>query len=69
MLIMFLNTNMQRTTYCFLHFENEKPPQAATTRIRIMTITMTAMRVSERAFCHHITFLSARASELKMKAC
>lgn len=59
----------QNYAYCFLHFEKENPPQAAMTRIRITTRTMTTIITTLRAFCHHILFLRARASELKMKAC
>ena len=57
----------QNYAYCFLHFEKENPPQAAMTRIRITTRTMTPILTPLRAFSHH--FLRARASELKMKAC
>ena len=55
--------------YCFLHFEKVIPPQAAIARMRITTITIIAIITMLRVFCHHILFLRARASELKMKAC
>ena len=66
---LFKQTTKHELFYCLRHFEKVNPPQAAIMRIRIITITIIAIKAIERAFCHHITFFKARASELKMKAC